>query len=513
MIKSYSFYSYKLNKDKYNIIKNYAIVINEYKNLLSKHTYKYYLLDIYYGLSRGQFMNKTKDLREKDEHNIKFLNSVAYQQLQRQVYTRYETRIKKSNILDYKIIRNTPLQIAIKYLVKAYKGDKNKIIDYLNKSKQEYHKDILHYINKFGDRLFKLAQLKQRNLLKQIKIIEFKSLTFASINVIGSKNNDIDMIEPSKNIKLTNAIINLNLPKISKLEIPTRYSKKYHGNLNDYEYGINKSNGQKSYSYTCQILDNNKIKIILTKDDGKIANKINNHNNVIGIDVNVKHNLFSLSDNQLIEYDQWIIDKYRRHSKYISRVQRNKEKQNKKNEGYGKKVTKRIQKMNRISKYYADYKANELITYCKNNGINHIVMENLNLQNNKTRAKKDDLNYNDIIKVLHLNDLKNVIKRIGNRENIMVSFVDPSYTSQTCPYCGHISRENRKMQETFSCIKCGHTNNADVNAAINIRNRYAIDELRDILMAYDNEKDMYIENKKRKKEEYIEIYKNLNKEV
>ena len=388
MIKSYSFYSYKLNKDKYNIIKNYAIIINEYKNLLSKHTYKYYLLDIYYGLSRGQFINKTKDLREKDEHNIKFLNSVAYQQLQRQVYVRYKTRI---NNLDYKIIKNTPLQVAIKYLVKVYKGDKDKIINYLNKSKQEYHKDILYYVNKFDDRLFKLVQLKQRNLLKQIKIIEFKSLTFTSINVIGTYKKDENMIEPSKNIKLTNAIINLNLPKIAKLEIPTRYSKKYHGNLNDYEYGINKSNGQKSYSYACQILDNNRIKIILAKDDGKITNKINSYDNAIGIDVNVKHNLFSLSDNQLIEYDQWIIDKYKRHSKYISRVQRNKEKQNKKDEGYGKKVTKKIQKMNRISKYYADYKANELITYCKNNGINHIIMENLNLQNNRTKAKKEKL--------------------------------------------------------------------------------------------------------------------------
>ena len=109
------------------------------------------------------------------------------------------------------------------------------------------------------------------------------------------------MIEPSKNIKLTNAIINLNLPKIAKLEIPIRYSKKYHGNLNDYKYSVNKSKGQKSYSYTCQILDNNRIKIILAKDDGKITNKINSYDNVIGIDVNVKHNLFSLSDNQLIE--------------------------------------------------------------------------------------------------------------------------------------------------------------------------------------------------------------------
>lgn len=47
--------------------------------------------------------------------------------------------------------------------------------------------------------------------------------------------------------------------------------------------------------------------------------------------------------------------------------------------------------------------------------------------------------------------------------------VDPAYTSQTCNECGHVSVSNRKTQSNFACESCGHTANADLNAAKNIR--------------------------------------------
>lgn len=46
--------------------------------------------------------------------------------------------------------------------------------------------------------------------------------------------------------------------------------------------------------------------------------------------------------------------------------------------------------------------------------------------------------------------------------------VNPAYTSQTCSACGHVAKENRPDQATFRCVECGHTANADVNAAQNI---------------------------------------------
>lgn len=51
--------------------------------------------------------------------------------------------------------------------------------------------------------------------------------------------------------------------------------------------------------------------------------------------------------------------------------------------------------------------------------------------------------------------------------------VDPAYTSQTCSCCGTIDKASRKDQATFACGHCGHTENADINAAINISRRDA----------------------------------------
>ena len=53
----------------------------------------------------------------------------------------------------------------------------------------------------------------------------------------------------------------------------------------------------------------------------------------------------------------------------------------------------------------------------------------------------------------------------------LVVKVDPAHTSQTCAVCGHAGKENRKTQATFKCTACGHTANADRNAAVNILDR------------------------------------------
>jgi len=49
-----------------------------------------------------------------------------------------------------------------------------------------------------------------------------------------------------------------------------------------------------------------------------------------------------------------------------------------------------------------------------------------------------------------------------------VILVNPAYTSRTCRICSHESAQNRKTQSVFSCVACGHTENADIHAAKNI---------------------------------------------
>ena len=51
----------------------------------------------------------------------------------------------------------------------------------------------------------------------------------------------------------------------------------------------------------------------------------------------------------------------------------------------------------------------------------------------------------------------------------VVAVVDPKFTSQQCPKCGHTCRENRPGGgEVFCCVACGFTGHADVVGATNI---------------------------------------------
>lgn len=67
--------------------------------------------------------------------------------------------------------------------------------------------------------------------------------------------------------------------------------------------------------------------------------------------------------------------------------------------------------------------------------------------------------------------------------------INPAYTSQTCSACGTIDKQSRESQSRFACTSCGHTENADINAARNILRQglpgvdgraYAPDEARTI---------------------------------
>lgn len=56
------------------------------------------------------------------------------------------------------------------------------------------------------------------------------------------------------------------------------------------------------------------------------------------------------------------------------------------------------------------------------------------------------------------------------QNGIRTVMVDPAYTSQKCNHCGYVDARNRDHAR-FDCLRCGHSDNADHNAALNIRDR------------------------------------------
>ena len=53
-----------------------------------------------------------------------------------------------------------------------------------------------------------------------------------------------------------------------------------------------------------------------------------------------------------------------------------------------------------------------------------------------------------------------------------VQFVKPYNTSRTCHHCGHINKELEVKTRNWKCQKCGKILDRDINAAINILNRW-----------------------------------------
>lgn len=66
-------------------------------------------------------------------------------------------------------------------------------------------------------------------------------------------------------------------------------------------------------------------------------------------------------------------------------------------------------------------------------------------------------------------DLEKKLKYKAALNESSVINVDPRYTSQTCPVCGHTEKTNRnKKKHIFRCKTCGYTSNDDRIAAMNL---------------------------------------------
>ncbi|WP_187645777.1 RNA-guided endonuclease TnpB family protein [Streptomyces sp. TRM49041] len=69
--------------------------------------------------------------------------------------------------------------------------------------------------------------------------------------------------------------------------------------------------------------------------------------------------------------------------------------------------------------------------------------------------------------------LGSFIEYKARRAGVPFIEVDPAYTSQRCPRCGHTERGNRRTRDHFSCRRCGLAGPADHVAGVNIAQRGA----------------------------------------
>ena len=391
-------------------------------------------------------------------------------------------------------------------------------------SANSMYKKWMELITKFSyEKILTLCVKKYLNVLN--RKVTFKKLTITHQNTISSLKTQIGLV----NLKKFNAFLNFNIPKQGEIALLFRYDQNYHMNLKDlmisntnktknvdkypsgylqtqFKFTINVDTLYNQINIYYALEKTSKNSVIYTKFDSEL---IQNYNNYVGVDVNIKNNILALSDGKTFKANKSLIKKCIRFDNARKRCRSNKD-LNHNPRPYGKEMLFRQQKNNRRSKWYLEQLVNEFLDYCEEKDYNHIVMENLNLKENKFEAKnKDGINYNRVASLFHLNDIKHVIKRLANKRDIAVSWVNPKYTSQQCPICGHINKSNRITQEVFCCENCFHNNNADINAAINIKNRMFIKEYKSALMKFDKEFNGYKGKVYIKKEEYEELVKKL----
>jgi transposase len=73
--------------------------------------------------------------------------------------------------------------------------------------------------------------------------------------------------------------------------------------------------------------------------------------------------------------------------------------------------------------------------------------------------------------------LKNRVEFKASAEGFCRKQVNPAFSSQTCPACGFVHRDNRQG-DRFKCLNCGHTDDADRVAAHNLEARASDLEIR-----------------------------------
>jgi len=399
-------------------------------------------------------------------------------------YKRNTRNSVKGELKDFTVVKkSTKLTKVMSFLARySYYGIltnlKSKSFD--DKNKQLFYDDVIFYLEKFGEiRLINLALARRIRLINHYnrEQIKFKSLSFRTISRIN-----LNIIDYNKNFgSKINAFVNIGGYADGTLQLPVVFNKHYHGKISDYRHDKTKAN----ITFYIVCFDDrvkHRVRIIIAKDGIRDIPDALDNDSYLGVDVNVKHNLFSTSDDHIIDYDRHIVKDYVKLLKHLDM-----KKESKKKLGFTKEQISILSKKDNLTykkaqsriKDMLKRKSNALVQQAKLHGFNHLVLEDLQLFGKMFSRSVifEGFKYNRLCRLLNLSDIKNIITGIAHNHGLSVSFVNADYTSQQCSRCGYIDEANRKTQEAFCCLECDYTKNADLNSAKTIRFRALQDVL------------------------------------
>lgn len=183
---------------------------------------------------------------------------------------------------------------------------------------------------------------------------------------------------------------------------------------------------------------------------------------IMGVDLGLKVPAVAVTDDEHVRFFG-----NGRQNKYMKRKFRSKRK-----ELGQKKKLKAIRTLNNKEQRWMkdqDHKVSRaIVEFAKEQKVSVIRLEKLaNIRQTARTSRKNEKN----LHTWSFYRLANFIKYKANLVGIKVEYVNPAYTSQTCPQCG----EKNKAQDRNYLCKCGFKKHRDLVGAMNIRYAPVID--------------------------------------
>lgn len=200
---------------------------------------------------------------------------------------------------------------------------------------------------------------------------------------------------------------------------------------------------------------------------------------IVGIDLGI-HYLLALSDGQVIENPRWYREAQAKRRILARKIERQRRANNPGNYNPngtvkdGAIIWRKSNHQRDTERQYAKHEEHvaeqrkyfwNQVTDWLTKTYSVIALENLTLdfmiENRKLAMSVHDAAFGMFWQML---------KYKAELRGVRLIWMPPQYTSQRCSVCGHVDKENRKTQANFTCLSCGHSENADVNAAKNVLN-------------------------------------------
>ncbi len=436
-----------------------------------------YLLD-YYWNNYNVIINSTDPINFRQNNTIHFtsINPILkshhfYQVLRQCFWTLKALQIKMIKQINF-CFEDKMKQRVYNYC-KPFCFQWDNLVKSINKqiNKNKKDKDLQKFITKVNEYVlnedkFKIMKFEIESEFYKIKS-KFKTPykdslqiwidTYLTTEIEKTEFNWIFKIDNNKKISPR---------KYDYFIIPCKFSDYHKGILLDKE--IKKTMNLK-------LNKNNNIEVsIIYEEDIVNPNPISTPIDYIGIDIGLKK-LITDSNGYYIEQNKNIIHK----ANIIINKQSNRDsleshlRKKYKDDNFKLSDKRYLIQQCKLSDFVKNDNRNKVKKYLLSHIGYYIIMENLNISNGKTYDKKT----NYLLRRLRIQFLKNDILKYAEQFGITISLINPAFTSQQCPCCGHISKDNRKTQEMFCCVECGYENNADINASINIKNRLFINNI------------------------------------